>query len=221
MCNSPSRWERPRRRATKWRQHCSTCGVTFPGPQVWGYCSKLCEVSRDGTEDPGDLAPAVIEEMIQLGLAMELAPMRDKQIYQDCINNIERSSARDTFHPEKTISRDDPRFWEYIMDKQIEKYERMHRRMNQETLRTLRRMSEFERVTGDCMGEAFPSIMESMGVTPEEVRNITSSGAMEKYLDSLPASLEFWVHLADHSDDEIETLVTTGQVTPSSRLGSF
>lgn len=188
---------------------------------MWGYCSKLCEVSRDGTENPGDLSAGVIEEMIQLGLAKELAPVREKSEYQDCIDSIGRRRVRETFHPKKTIDRDDPSFWEFIMDKQLEKYQRQHLRYNQELLRTLKRMSEFERSTGDSMEDVFPESLKYMGLSREEVVNIATSGAIERYLAKLPSSVDVWAFLADHSDDEIEEMIAIGKITPATRIGGL
>ena len=210
MSSNPERWPRKKRRATKWRQHCSTCGVSFKGPQIWGYCSKLCEVSRDGTEDPGDLPSDVIEEMLQLGLAKEIAPWRDKQVYQDCVDSIERSHARKNFHPEKAIKRDDPRFWEYIMDKQFAKLERTRLRLNEEFLRTLNRLCQAEKTTGSEMHVLFPDVVIRTGLKPPVIRRIVSSVAIEKNLKLLPPTPSYWAELSLMSDDDIDAMLNNG-----------
>lgn len=208
------RWPRKKRRATKWRQHCSTCGVTFPGPQIWGYCSKMCEVSRDGSEDPGDLPADVIEDMMELGLQKELAPQRLKQGFQDEIDNMERSHARKTFRAENPIKRDDPRFWAYIMDKQFEKSERARIRASQEFLRTLRRLVESEE-GGVNMCVANPDLKEKIGIDSQDIRCINSSVAMEKHVDRLPSSPVILADLAFRfSDDDIDELVERGDINP-------
>jgi hypothetical protein len=209
-----SRWPRKKCRATKWRQHCSTCGVTFKGPQIWGYCSKLCEVSRDGSEDPGDLPEDVIEEMIQLGLQKEIAPQRLKQGFQDQIDNMERLHARKTFRAENPITRDDPRFWAYIMDKQFEKSERARVRATQEFLRTVRRLVESEE-SGVAMGDSNEDLKKRMGIEPHEVTCINSSLAFVKHSDRLPLNPVILADLAFRfSDDDIEKLVERGNINP-------
>jgi hypothetical protein len=221
MTSSPERWVRVKRRATKWRQHCSTCGVTFAGPQVWSYCSKRCELSRRGADNNSDLSTDVLVEMSRLFRAREMAARMDKHIYQELLDNIDRSGSRVILRPDKAIDRATPAFWEYIMSKQSEKYSRAFLRLNQELLRTLKRLVEAEQKTEVDMQEMFPETLAHVGLAADEVRAVASSGAIEKYIEKLPASPEFWAMLSDYSDDEIEEMVVTGKVTTTTRMGSL
>lgn len=208
-----NRWPAKKRRATKWRQHCSTCGMDFKGPQIWGYCSKKCEVSRDGHEDPGDLPEEVIEEMMELGIQRELAPKRLKQSYQDRIDRMERSHARRTFSPTNPVLRTDPKFWHYIMDKQFDKAEKIRIRHNKEFLRTVRRLCESE-VSGTKMGVTFPDLEGRVGIKDYQVRSINSSGAIAKYIDAMPPSPAMVATISTMEDDQIESLVLSERIHP-------
>ena len=193
--------------------------MTFNGPQVWAYCSKRCELGRSGHRF--DVPAQVITEMSRLFRAKEMAPEMDKHIYQEQLDMIDQSSARVILRPEKAIDRDSPAFWEFIMTNQEDKYDRARIRLNQELLRTLRRLVEAEEKSGVDMRDLSPVTLEVLGLSRSEVRTIASSGAIEKYLNKLPASPEFWASLSDHSDDEIEELISTGAITPATRMGDF
>jgi len=209
----PFRWPKEKRRATKWRQHCSTCGVDFEGPQIWGYCSKRCEVSRDGKDDPGDLPEEVIEQMMDLCLQKEIAPQRLKQGYNDEIDKMERSHARKTFGPSRPMPRGSKIFWEYIMNIQFIKVEKARIRHNKELLRTIRRLCESES-SGVKMEVAFPDMTEKVGLNSHQIREINTSSAIAKHIGRMPSDPSLLYHVSLLSDDEIEKGVLNESISP-------
>jgi len=173
----------------------------------------MCEVSRDGSEDPGDLPSEVIEQMIDLGLQKEIAPLRLKQGLQDQIDSMERSHARKIFRAENPIPRGDPEFWQYIMKNQFDKYDRSRSRATQELLRTIRRLCESED-DGSDMAESFPGLEGKMAIQTCDIRLINSSVAIAENAESMPCSTVLLSDIAQMDDEDILESVKAGHIHP-------
>jgi hypothetical protein len=125
------------RKRTKWRFHCSTCGVPFDGPQTWAYCSKACERERAGFGDAPPMPGYFVERHLDLARRLEVAMPWERDALRAAMTQLREEGARvaadQVAHSEFTAppgapTPDQPVFWTGILRREGDRFELTLRR---------------------------------------------------------------------------------------------
>jgi hypothetical protein len=147
---------------TKWRQHCSTCGVQFAAPQTWAYCSKKCEDERRGfaalearEEQISEWLHPLYAERLELRLRLEVAmPWERGDLLAAVATNVAKEAAvRDALASEMAapvepilvrplLTRDQLAFWLPILCRELDQFELSLRKSLQRAIMLGKRLIE-------------------------------------------------------------------------------
>jgi len=120
------------RKRTKWRFHCSSCGVAFDVPKTWAYCSKDCESGR-GTDAPA-MPGFLVDRRLILTRKLEVAMPWDRRKLLAAIANLDAEAQRmapdydDGNAGAGTMTMDDAAFWSRVLGRDATRIEQASRR---------------------------------------------------------------------------------------------
>ncbi len=124
------------RKRTKWRFHCSTCGVAFDVPQTWAYCSKDCERERAGFGDAPPMPGYFVERHLDLARKLEDAMPWEREALRAEMAQLREEGARvaaehrvsEFTAPAGAPTQDQPAFWTGILRREGDRFELTLRR---------------------------------------------------------------------------------------------
>lgn len=115
--------------ARKMRDHCATCGVRYPAPRTWAYCSKACENGRRGRDpnDSGDADAHLVrftDEQLRLHRELEDAmPNERGPLLERLSESVRRERAMRESITAKTEDLSSLSYWSPILRRECDSFE--------------------------------------------------------------------------------------------------
>lgn len=214
------RWHVPTIRRTNWRQQCSTCGVKMT-PRTWTYCSKACEMGRQSFGDP-ELPDDVLESILDAQIAIESAgraeakklkaqmKIRVQEAYREA--SQERGSTRRAMPVIDPINESSEEFWRIVLGDQSRRYRAGRANFGRDFLKFCTIGLEAHTFHGVDP----QSVVDTRGVTVQDMADIYESGALRKLSKLLPRTEHSIIALLEMSDDALSQALSEGILGPHS-----
>lgn len=219
----------------KMRDHCATCGVRYPTPRTWAYCSKACENGRRG-RDPNDSgeADAHLElhhaEQLRLRRQLEVAmPWEREQLLQQIADCERRESSMRDAITAKTEDRASLAYWSPILRRECDSWEVSLRRSLAAGVRLGKRLieakaalpyGEFGRLFRDH-DDALPNALPISRHHGSKLMSIAGNDVtgLVAHAQHLPADIETVYVLSRIPATDLQAAIQAGSVGPKTTRG--